>query len=206
MDEETQAHLFEPFFTTKEPGKGTGLGLATVYGIVNQSGGSIWVESAPGAGATFAIYLPRVDRSPSPESAAGHEGSGILPRGVETLLLVEDEAAVRAPAAELLKECGYRVLIAANGAEALTLLDQLGDPPAPLHLMITDVVMPNLKGTDLAARVRQRHPDLPVLFTSGYPNAANLHEWLRQARTAFLQKPFTPEELARKVRDTLDVG
>jgi two-component system, cell cycle sensor histidine kinase and response regulator CckA len=204
MDEDTRAHLFEPFFTTKEPGKGTGLGLATVHGIVNQSGGSIWVDTAPGAGTTFGIYLPRVDRSPTPEAVVGRGAPSDLPRGVETLLLVEDEAVVRAPAAELLKECGYRVLVAASGADALTLLDQLGEHPAPLHLMVTDVVMPNLKGTELAARVRARQPELPVLFTSGYPNAANLHEWLRQPRTAFLQKPFTPEELARKVRDILD--
>ena len=206
MVDDTQDHLFEPFFTTKGPGQGTGLGLATVHGIVNQSGGSIWVESAPCTVSTFAIYLPRVDRSALTQTAPGRDAPAELPRGSETLLLVEDEAAVRSPAAELLTTCGYHVLVAANGTDALELLTQRSTtaPEEALYLMITDVVMPNLSGTDLAARVRARHPDLPVLFTSGYPNVANLHEWLQRSRTAFLQKPFTPEELTRKVRDLLD--
>ncbi|HEX7121220.1 MAG TPA: ATP-binding protein, partial [Gemmatimonadaceae bacterium] len=202
MDASTKAHLFEPFFTTKEPGKGTGLGLATVYGIVQQSGGAIWVDSELGRGTTFNIALPRV----APRGA--EHGAGPLPgsvaRGSETLLLVEDEPAVRTPSCDILRESGYHVHAAASGDEALRLLAAV-DAPRP-DLLITDVVMPTMKGTELAGRVRERFPSLPVLFTSGYANSPNMAEWLAQPRTSFLQKPFTPEDLARRVREILDAG
>ncbi|MBI3456043.1 MAG: response regulator [Candidatus Rokubacteria bacterium] len=191
--------LLEPFFTTKGPGKGTGLGLATVYGIVKQSGGDIWVYSEPGRGATFKIYLPRVDEAPDlPESVAS-----VAPAagGRETVLLVEDEETLRELAREILEMRGYAVLEARHGGEALVLAEQY---PGPIHAMLTDVVMPEMSGRDLASRLTAAHPETKVLYMSGYTDSAIEHHGVLDPGTAFLQKPFTPDTLARKVRGVLD--
>jgi two-component system, cell cycle sensor histidine kinase and response regulator CckA len=202
MTAETQAHLFEPFFTTKNPGVGTGLGLATVYGIVKQSGGFISVYSEPGQGSAFKIYLPRVaepaTRRATPAVAAETAA------GAETVLLVEDEAAVRIPSRAFLKANGYRVLDAANGEEALRLLE--AQDGRPIHLLVTDVVMPRMKGQELAERFLARRPGTPVLFTSGYTHNSFGEEGTLVPGAFFLQKPFAPEELARRVREILDRG
>jgi signal transduction histidine kinase len=200
MAEEVKAHLFEPFFTTKEKGKGTGLGLATCYGIVKQSSGHIWVYSEPGQGTTFKIYLPQVDELPGslPES----EEPAALLRGKETVLLVEDEPAVRELAAHVLRAQGYTVLEADNGDAALRQVgEQAGEK---IHLLLTDVVMPRMSGKELADRLKVIRPDLKVLFTSGYTDDAIVHHGVLQAEIAFLQKPFSPVTLARKVREVLD--
>jgi nitrogen-specific signal transduction histidine kinase/CheY-like chemotaxis protein len=205
MTPDVQAHLFEPFFTTKGVGQGTGLGLATVYGIVDQSGGQITVESAPGQGARFDIYLPWL---PAPELPGNGgwsaDAAGRTPRaapGAETVLLVEDEAAVRELTREILELEGYTVLEAADGPTALALVR---DVPGSIDLLLTDVVMPQLSGGQLAARLLQERPDLRVLFMSGYTEDAIVHHGVRDAGAALLPKPFTPDALARKVRETLD--
>jgi len=199
MDAETMAHLFEPFFTTKELGKGTGLGLATVYGVVKQSGGYIAVESEPGRGAAFSIYLPRV-REPAEAGDAALARSGSL-EGRETILLVEDEGAVRTVASQSLRRLGYTVLEAADGDAAVSVAR---GHAAPIAILVTDVVMPGMDGVTLADRLRAGHPELQVLFMSGYAHDVVLqHDALEPVRH-FLQKPFTPEMLARKVRDVLD--
>jgi two-component system, cell cycle sensor histidine kinase and response regulator CckA len=198
MDEETRAHLFEPFYTTKGPGKGTGLGLATVYGIVAQSGGHIAVESEPGRGTTFRIYLPRAGGMPREVEEAEAEA----PRGRETVLVVEDEEAVRRLVREVLLAQGYRVLEAPGGAEALRLC---GEGAEPVDLVLTDVVMPGMSGRELAARLREAVPDIRILFMSGHTETAVLAEGtLRSPREAFLQKPFPQNALARKIRELLD--
>jgi two-component system cell cycle sensor histidine kinase/response regulator CckA len=198
MDPATQAHLFEPFYTTKSPGRGTGLGLATVYGIVRQSGGAIAVQSAPGAGSTFTIYLPRVAAAPEaapPVPAAGERGGG------ETVLLVEDEQVVRDVAREILEGLGYTVLAAEHPGEALVLAER---QPGAIHLLLTDVVMPKADGPSLAHRLAGARPGLKVLYMSGYTGEeVLLHEVIEQG-AAFLPKPFKPETLARKVREVLD--
>jgi nitrogen-specific signal transduction histidine kinase/CheY-like chemotaxis protein len=197
MDAETQARLFEPFFTTKEMGKGTGLGLATVYGIVKQSGGYIWVYSKVGKGTTFKIYLPRSDEVAESEPRR----NGVKAQsGTETLLLVEDEEAVRALVRSALKEKGYRVLEASGGEEALKLSEQYG---GPIDLLVTDVVMPQMSGPELADRLANSHPQIKVLYISGYTDYAGLHHGALDLGAAFLQKPFSPEALARKVREVL---
>jgi PAS domain S-box-containing protein len=199
MDKETQEHIFEPFFTTKEQGKGTGLGLSTVYGIVKQSGGSIWVYSEPGRGTTFKIYLPRVEEPT--ESVEPDTARARLPNGTETILLVEDEAGVRSLARASLQVYGYRVLEAANGDEAIRIFDRRQDA---IHLLVTDMVMPGMDGRALSERLSARLPGLKVLYLSGYAEGAIVHNGVLNAGMAFLQKPFTPLSLARKVRAVLD--
>jgi two-component system, cell cycle sensor histidine kinase and response regulator CckA len=199
MDAETTAHLFEPFFTTKEVGKGTGLGLATVYGIVKQSEGYITVYSEPGHGTTFKIYLPRV-AGPAP-AAAPAPAPPERSRGSETVLVVEDEEAVRSLSRRALEASGYTVLAAADGPDALRLVERYG---GPIHLVLTDVVMPGMTGREMAERLTQRRPGLRVLYMSGYPGDAIVHRGALEPGTAFLQKPFMPEDLTRKVREVLD--
>ena len=196
---EVQERIFEPFFTTKEVGRGTGMGLAAVFGIVKQSGGHIEVCSEPGRGATFRIYLPRlIDTTVAPKVPAprGHN-----PRGTETILIVEDDTAVRQLTNRILTNCGYRVFEAANGAEALAICERTAEP---LDLMITDVVMPKIGGHELVERVSTLRPGLSILYISGYPDGAILNQGGIAAGTQFLQKPFTPQNLARRVRDILD--
>jgi PAS domain S-box-containing protein len=199
MTPEIQAHIFEPFFTTKERGKGTGLGLATVYGIVEQHSGLIQVESAPARGSTFRIYLPVVDTEPpSPETAAP---PARLPRGTETILLVEDEPEVRELVTEILRGHGYRLLAAVDSADALRILDERAET---IDLLLTDVVMPGMSGRDLAERVRRSRPQVKVLYMSGYTDDAVGERGVLDPGMVLLQKPFTPRTLLRKLRDVLD--
>ncbi|MEW6542806.1 MAG: ATP-binding protein [Nitrospirota bacterium] len=198
MSPETQARLFEPFFTTKGPGKGTGMGLATVYGIVRQSNGGIVVTSAPGQGSTFTIYLPRAEGTPATFSSGPEIEEA--PSGLETVLLVEDEDGVRTLAREVLEESGYTVLEAANGFEAMAISERCA---GPIHLLITDVVMPGMSGRELAQRFEVVRPEAKVLFISGYTDDAIGHHGILDQATAFLQKPFTPAAILKKVRETL---
>jgi CheY-like chemotaxis protein len=198
MDEATRQRIFEPFFTTKELGKGTGLGLSTVYGIVQQSGGSIWVYSEPGRGTTFKIYLPRVDDSAPPEAAAAPVAAA---PGTETILLVEDEPALRGLTRRILESGGYTVIEASHGLEAL---ERLEAHTGPLDLVLTDVVMPGMNGRELAGRVLERRPDVRVLYASGYTDDAILRHGVLDAASRFISKPYTPSELKRKVREVLD--
>ncbi len=199
MDEATQAHLFEPFFTTKEVGKGTGLGLATVYGIVKQSGGYIWVYSEPARGTTVKVYLPRV--SGAAEAPAPAPELTDVRGGHETVLLVEDATPVRTLARRSLEARGYRVLDAANGPAALELSARHG---GGIDLLVTDVVMPGMSGRELAERLAPVRPGMKVLYTSGYTDDAMVRQGVLTAGVAFLQKPFVPDTLARKVREVLD--
>ena len=199
MDKTTQARIFEPFFTTKEPGKGTGLGLATVFGIVKQSGGSIGVYSEPGHGTAFKIYLPVVKERIS--SGKSLPGVKVALHGTETVLLVEDEPAVRSLGRMALQTYGYTVLEASHGDEAIRVCEQ---HKGSIHLLVTDVVMPGISGRILAETLRPRQPTMKVLFVSGYTDDAIVRHGVLQAETAFLQKPFTPVALANKVRAVLD--
>ena len=190
--------MFEPFFTTKELGKGTGLGLSMVYGIVKQSGGSIWVRSAPGRGTTFKIYLPRVGgQAPAKPVAMPSQQA----RGHETVLIVEDEPALRELTKRVLQGAGYVVLEAACGADALQLLAQ---HPDEVHLMFTDVVMPGMNGRELAARLAVMRPAMRVLYTSGYTEDAILRHGVLDDPSRFLSKPYSPAELRRRIREALD--
>jgi signal transduction histidine kinase/CheY-like chemotaxis protein len=200
MDAETRRRLFEPFYTTKEPGKGTGLGLATVYGIVKQSGGHIWVASEPGKGARFTIYLPAVaEAADAPVSAPPDD----VPGGHETILVVEDEGEVRALVREILQERGYEVVEASGPREALHLA---ADASRRLDLLLTDVVMPQMTGPALADLLTAEQPAMPVLFMSGYADSAVVEHGVLQTGRAYLQKPFTPMQLARVVRRVLDTA
>ncbi|MGA2382049.1 MAG: PAS domain-containing protein [Gemmatimonadales bacterium] len=203
MDAETRRHLFEPFFTTKERGKGTGLGLATVYGIVKQSGGFIWVDSEPGKGTAFRIYLPAVDDAARPAEAGGDARPRDVPTaaGTETILLVEDEEAVRKVAREALHRRGYSVLEAADAERAL---EVSGRFDGHIALLLTDVVMPGLSGRALADRLAPLRPDTKVLYMSGYTDAAIVEHGVLAPGLNYLQKPFTPDVLAQKVREVLD--
>jgi signal transduction histidine kinase len=202
MDEETKKHLFEPFFTTKEVGKGTGLGLATAYGIVKHSDGHIVVDSHPGRGATFRIYLPRATSKPSAIAVKnGHPTGPAAAGGNETILLVEDEEAVRTLARNILQDHHYTVLEACDGAEAIQVSSRW---PNPIDLMVTDVVMPRLNGNQLADRLMPVRPDMKVLFMSAYPSHEIAHHGMLNPSIHFLQKPFTPDVFTRTVRDVLD--
>jgi PAS domain S-box-containing protein len=198
MDANVRAHLFEPFFTTKEVGKGTGLGLATVYGIVKQSDGYIAVDSVPGRGSSFRVYLPRIQAAQVPTPPAAKDRPE---RGTETILVVEDEPAVLTLSRRALEAHGYVVLAAANPADAMRVVERHG---ATVHLLLTDVVMPGLSGRELADRLSVGSPELRVLYMSGYPGDAVVQRGSLPSGSAFVQKPFSPDGLAQKVRDVLD--
>jgi PAS domain S-box-containing protein len=200
MSRETQSHMFEPFFTTKGQGKGTGLGLAMVYGIVTQGGGHFEVQSELGWGTSFRIYLPSVDDA-LPAAGKPFPSTPNAPRGDETVLLIEDEAGVRKITKMTLQSLGYTVLEAGNGVEALRVLEK---HPEHIHLLITDVVMPEMGGRQVAERMTALRPLTRVLFLSGYPDDAVVRHGILKAETAFLQKPFKAMELAKKVREVLD--
>jgi len=197
MDAETQAHLFEPFFTTKGLGKGTGLGLSTVHGIVHQHGGWIEVQSEPGKGSRFEIYLPVVAETPMPAQDREHEP---LPMRTGTILLVEDQAAVRMLAEDVLSEAGHRVLSAGNGPAALRLAER---HQGPIDLLITDVVMPDMSGPQVAAELTRSRPGVPVLYVSGYTDDALERHGVNEREAALLPKPFLSESLIIKVAELL---
>jgi nitrogen-specific signal transduction histidine kinase/CheY-like chemotaxis protein len=198
MDQETQRRIFEPFFTTKDVGKGTGLGLSTVYGIVKQSGGYIRVISEPGQGTTFKIYLPRMDDSTT-GTVETQEIS--VPRGSETILLVEDEDVVRGLTKKILMQAGYNVLDAKGGEEAIRMCRA---HHGPIELLVTDVVMPELSGKEVADRLLELRPTIRILFMSGYTDEAIIQHGVLDANVEFIQKPFTWIALTRKVRDVLN--
>lgn len=200
MNAETRSQIFEPFFTTKETAMGTGLGLSMVYGIVKQSGGFIWVYSEPGEGTTFKIYLPQIEEAE--DSALQRDDTGYLPRGTETILLVEDEQSVRDLTARILSELGYTVIEASNGEEALQISSERAH--GEIDLLLTDVVMPQMSGKLLTDMVKAARPGIKVLFSSGYTDNALVHHGSLEPGTAFLQKPFSPSGLAHKVREVLD--
>jgi len=197
MDEETQRHIFEPFFTTKEVGRGTGLGLSTVYGIVKQSDGYIAVSSAVGKGTSFRIYLPRVDQ---PATAADANESGTRRVGFETILLVEDEEVVRQLANRILAASGYKVLLAKSGEEAERICIEYS---GAIQLLITDVVMPGMSGRDLVQKIAGKRPGMKVLYMSGYTEQV-LQETDIKSGVGFLEKPFSPAALQRRVREVLE--
>jgi two-component system cell cycle sensor histidine kinase/response regulator CckA len=203
MDKETQSHLFEPFFTTKEKGKGSGLGLSTVYGIVKQSGGNIWAYSEPGVGTTFKIYLPREEETSHVYKPEISRKEIRAPGGTETVLLVEDEEAVRSMVSKVLQNKGYKVLEASHGNEAL---EVCGKFEGPIHLMVTDVIMPQMSGRELAERLALMRPAMRVLYMSGYPDNTIVQHGVLEPGTAFLQKPFTINALELKVREILNSG
>jgi len=199
MTEEVKIHLFEPFFTTKARGKGTGLGLATVYGIVEQSGGHIEVYSELGMGTTFKVYFPRVDERA--DVASQDSAPKALPAGSETILLVEDEALVRQPAVRILEQSGYRVLEAGHPDEAIALAEI---HRGTIHMLVTDVIMPTMNGRELAERIRRSRPDIQVLYISGYTDATISQHGVLDEGITLLQKPFSPSALAVRVREMLD--
>ena len=199
MDANVRAHLFEPFFTTKEVGKGTGLGLATVYGIVKQSGGHISVYTELGRGSSFKVYLPRVH--PPPRAAAPAAPRPAATHGSETVLVVEDDPAVLSLSCRALEAEGYTILCASDGTDALRIVERHG---GEIHLLLTDVVMPGMSGRELAEQMAARRAGIRILYMSGYPGDAAVHQGALVRGSAFLQKPFSPDGLTRKVRETLD--
>jgi CheY-like chemotaxis protein len=201
MDPITKAQIFEPFFTTKEQGQGTGLGLPTVYGIVKQSGGSIYVYSEPGQGTTFKVYLPCLGTCAAPEVRAPTVGS--VARGGEVVLLAEDRDDVRRLTARVLRKCGYRVLEAESGEAALALA---GDHSGQIHALLTDAVMPGMSGKVLAERLGASRPHTRIIFMSGYADETVLERSMVESGITFIQKPFTPSGLAAAVRGALDRG
>jgi two-component system, cell cycle sensor histidine kinase and response regulator CckA len=198
MDTETRRHIFEPFFTTKEKGKGTGLGLATVYGIIKQAGGDIWVYSEPGKGTTFKLYFPRV-REPL-RDVSGGDVTFTRQSGGETILVVEDEKSVRELTVRILQQLGYAILTASCGAEAL---EVSGAHAGHIDLLLTDVVMPNMSGRQLADHFQESRPKTKVLFLSGYTEDTVVHHGVLDAGVDFLPKPFSREILSKKLREVL---
>jgi len=203
MTDEVKAHLFEAFFTTKPKGKGTGLGLATCQTIVKQCSGCIDVQSEPGRGTTFKIYLPRVEEAAvAADMFKTTAAAKPLARGTETLLLVEDEPSVRHLACSILEAQGYNVLRASNGQEGLRVARECKGQP--IRLVITDVIMPQMSGKVMAEWLKATYPDMKILFTSGYTDDAIAQHGVLEAGVAFLSKPYSPATLARKVREMLD--
>ena len=198
MAPETQEHIFEPFFTTKERGRGTGLGLSTVYGIVKQSGGNVWVYSEPGLGTTFNIYLPRADEA---RQEVGKTAREDLPRGGETILVVEDEEKVRRLTTRILQGQGYKVLEAACGTDALNVCSEQNKA---IQMVLTDVVMPGMNGRQLADQLKLLYPYMKIVYMSGYTDNAIVHHCILENGVNFIQKPFTIDALTRKLRDVLD--
>jgi two-component system cell cycle sensor histidine kinase/response regulator CckA len=201
MNDETKANIFEPFFTTKDLGQGTGLGLSTVYGIVKQSMGTIWVYSEVGSGTTFKIYLPCVaDEFDDRQTSQTRQPIAL---GSETILLVEDDEMVRGLTRMVLAESGYKVIQAANGAEALLICEQYEEA---IHLLLTDVVMPGMSGRAVADRLKTLRPQMFVLYMSGYTNNAIVHRGVLNEGVNFIEKPFSTAALARRVREVLDAA
>ena len=200
MTQEVKERVFEPFFTTKEKGKGTGLGLSMVYGIVKQSNGNIWVYSEPDRGTTFRIYFPRTEEEA--DTLHEREETEFFPKGSETILLVEDDELVRDLATRLLEQQGYRVLKATNGQEALLVAkERVGET---IHLLLADIVMPQMGGKELADWLKISRPNVKVLYTSGYADNTIVHHGVLDPGTHFLQKPFSLKTLSHKVREVLD--
>ncbi|RLB34817.1 MAG: hybrid sensor histidine kinase/response regulator [Deltaproteobacteria bacterium] len=200
IEKDVQNKIFDPFFTTKQKGKGAGLGLSTVYGIVKQNGGFIWVYSEPGQGTTFKIYFPRAEKEVEKSVPGEKEPSDELV-GSETILFVDDDDMVRNIGVKTLQMRGYKVLEARSPKEALDISARY---QGPIHLLLTDVVMPEMDGAKLVTRLETQRPEMIVLYMSGYTDNAILHRGVLPRGTKFLQKPFAPESLARKVRDVLD--
>jgi CheY-like chemotaxis protein len=201
MDQETQERIFEPFFTTKDVGKGTGLGLSTVYGIVKQSGGNIWVYSEPGMGTVFKVYLPRIDDATSAITSEKRAQEAAALRGSETILLVEDEDIVRGLTRKILMQAGYSVLDAKGGEEAIRVCRAHA---GPIDLLLTDVVMPEMSGKEVADRLLELRPGIRVVFMSGYTDEAIVQHDVLNVSVEFIQKPFTWIALTKKVRDVLN--
>jgi two-component system cell cycle sensor histidine kinase/response regulator CckA len=199
MNRETQARIFDPFFTTKELGKGTGMGLATVYGIVKQSGGYIWVYSELGKGTVFKVYLPLVNQSAQPTQQKDPDGTNL--RGSETILLAEDSDSLREMTKEYLESVGYSVIESSSGQSAL---QQARDFDGIIHLLLTDIVMPEMSGPELAAQIASFRSGIKIIFTSGYTDDAIARQGILDPRVAFIQKPYRPKALARKIREVLE--
>jgi CheY-like chemotaxis protein len=199
MSRQVCEHIFEPFFTTKELGRGTGLGLSTVYGIVKQNGGFIYVDSEPGKGTTFRIYLPRLENETA--LVPSEEAAGEQPTGTETILLVEDDEAILNVCKMVLENLGYTVLAALTPGHAIHLVE---NHPGDIHLLITDVVMPEMNGVEMAERLRAIRPDLKHLYMSGYTTDVIAHHGILDDGVNFIQKPFLSDDLAARIRQVLD--